>query len=353
MADEKNYDELAGQEARCWGMSAKEKLDAGVLPDLQIRYRRKESKKLWDDSEIEAFVRGGFKSKIINLCCSKPGRDVLELCCGPGQLALEAARRGAHVTGIDISPEVIEVGKRYQAGLSFDGSIDLVVADLNKMTLPKEKYDVVFVWDGLHHIADINHLISEVKTSLKPSGFFMVHDHAAASKKERFFAGIISYGLLFMLPTNESFLKKSKTALIRLRKLLQDTNNDEKENYGSNSTINSDVLVSPFEDISGENIVKKVIANFKVLELKRYLSLNGAAYVRIRPTYQHRWTAIKTLVVLLPANTLSRPQTRVLFCSWTEKIMRLKSARMLSSWARSHHHVEVRQLLLRIFSSKP
>ena len=168
IADQKNYDELAGQEASYWGKRAKEKSEAGVIPDLQFRYRAEESENLWDDSEVEAFVRGGFVSKIMNVCCSKPGRDVLELCCGPGKLALEAARRGAHVTGIDISPEVIEVGKRYQAGLSFEGSVDLVVGDLNKITLPREKYDVVFAWDGLHHIADINHLISEVKSSLRP-----------------------------------------------------------------------------------------------------------------------------------------------------------------------------------------
>lgn len=54
----------------------------------------------------------------MTFCCSEPGRDVLELCCGPGKLALEAAQGGAHVTEIDISPDVIEVGKRYQAGLS-------------------------------------------------------------------------------------------------------------------------------------------------------------------------------------------------------------------------------------------
>ena len=236
IADQKNYDELAGQEASYWGKRAKEKSEAGVIPDLQFRYRAEESENLWDDSEVEAFVRGGFVSKIMNVCCSKPGRDVLELCCGPGKLALEAARRGAHVTGIDISPEVIEVGKRYQAGLSFEGSVDLVVGDLNKITLPREKYDVVFAWDGLHHIADMNHLISEVKLSLRPGGIFVVYDHAAG-KINFYFASVISYVLLFMLPTNESFFKKSKTALKKLRKLLQhDTNNDEKESNSSNYT---------------------------------------------------------------------------------------------------------------------
>jgi 2-polyprenyl-3-methyl-5-hydroxy-6-metoxy-1,4-benzoquinol methylase len=299
ITDEGNYDELAGQESSYWGKRAKEKSEAGVLPDLQIRYRAKEPENLWDDSEVENFVRGGFVSKIMNGCCSKPGMDVLELCCGPGKLALEAARRGAHVTGIDISPDVIEIGKRYQAGLSFAGSSDLVVGDLNKITLPKEKYDVVFAWDGLHHIADINHLISQVKIGLRPGGILVVHDHAAASKNESFFAMVISHLLLLMLPTNESFLKKAKTAQKKLRKLLQhDTTNDERESNSSNSTADSDIFVSPFEDISGENIVQSVIANFKVLELKRYLSLNGAPYVKIRPTDKHRWTAIKTMAVL-------------------------------------------------------
>jgi len=110
---------------------------------------------------------------------------------------------------------------------------------------------------------------------------------------------VISHLLLLMLPTNESFLKKAKTAQKKLRKLLQhDTTNDERESNSSNSTADSDIFVSPFEDISGENIVQSVIANFKVLELKRYLSLNGAPYVKIRPTDKHRWTAIKTMAVL-------------------------------------------------------
>jgi hypothetical protein len=55
---EKKYDELARQKATYWGRRAKEKSDAGVFPDLHIIYRAKESENLWDDSEVEAFVRG-------------------------------------------------------------------------------------------------------------------------------------------------------------------------------------------------------------------------------------------------------------------------------------------------------
>lgn len=184
--DERNYQILSKQEATYWGKTFKGMLDSGCPPDLQIKYRAEKPVALWDDSEVNTFVRGDFVSKIVNICCSKPGREVLELCCGAGALALEVARRGAHVTGIDISPEAIEIGKKYQAELGFEGSIDLIVGDLNTTKLPKDKYDVIFAWDGLHHIANIDHLISEVTGALMPGGIFIVHDHAASSKKEHF-----------------------------------------------------------------------------------------------------------------------------------------------------------------------
>ena len=39
------------------------------------------------------------------------GRRLLDAGCGTGALAVEAARRGAHVTAIDLSPNLIEVAR--------------------------------------------------------------------------------------------------------------------------------------------------------------------------------------------------------------------------------------------------
>src|SRR5687767_6433660 len=38
----------------------------------------------------------------------KPGRKVLDVACGTGNLALPAARLGADVTGVDIAPNLVE-----------------------------------------------------------------------------------------------------------------------------------------------------------------------------------------------------------------------------------------------------
>ena len=37
-----------------------------------------------------------------------PGAKVLDACCGSGNLSIPAARGGAHVTGIDIAPNLLE-----------------------------------------------------------------------------------------------------------------------------------------------------------------------------------------------------------------------------------------------------
>jgi ubiquinone/menaquinone biosynthesis C-methylase UbiE len=37
----------------------------------------------------------------------QPGMRVLDVACGTGNLAIPAARRGAHVTGVDIAPNLI------------------------------------------------------------------------------------------------------------------------------------------------------------------------------------------------------------------------------------------------------
>jgi magnesium-protoporphyrin O-methyltransferase len=66
-------------------------------------------------SRIRATVRAG-REEMRNLLLSwlpadLSGRRILDAGCGTGMLAVEAARRGAEVVGIDVSPQLIEIGK--------------------------------------------------------------------------------------------------------------------------------------------------------------------------------------------------------------------------------------------------
>ena len=66
-------------------------------------------------SKIRATVRAGrtdMRDLLLSwLPADLTGRRILDAGCGTGMLSIEAARRGAEVVGIDVSPQLIEIGK--------------------------------------------------------------------------------------------------------------------------------------------------------------------------------------------------------------------------------------------------
>jgi magnesium-protoporphyrin O-methyltransferase len=67
-------------------------------------------------SKIRATVRAGrqeMRDTLLNwLPQDLTGRRILDAGCGTGMLAIEAARRGAEVVGIDVSPQLVEIGRQ-------------------------------------------------------------------------------------------------------------------------------------------------------------------------------------------------------------------------------------------------
>lgn len=84
-------------------------------------------------SKIRATVRAGRQEMRDTLLGWLPqdlsGRRILDAGCGTGMLAVEAARRGAEVVGIDVSPQLIEIGKE-RLPEDVKGRITLVAGDM-------------------------------------------------------------------------------------------------------------------------------------------------------------------------------------------------------------------------------
>ncbi len=260
----------------------------GQLPDLQIPYRKKQACALWDDTDVNLFVRGKYVKNILDLCCYKPGSECLELNCGPGVLALEVSRRGANVTGIDIASDAIQIAKDYQSKIikqKNQGTINLFTGDLNTINLPEKQYDVVFVWDGLHHIAEIDHLVSEIAKTLKDEGVLVVHDHAGIPLWKRKLAEKTSRLLIHILPTENNYSKKIRKVKDSILKTNKKTQQEE-------------LLTSPFEGVSGENIIKSIKSKFKIVELQRYLSLTQHVAAKIQPDCRWRFGLISLIIVV-------------------------------------------------------
>ena len=100
---------------------------------------------------------------------------VLDAFGGTGLVALELARRGAHVTLADVSPGMMRIarGRAERCGLS----LETVAADLtlnSAAELPGAPYDAITVAFGLRYVGDPAGLLRGLGAALAPGGAVVV-----------------------------------------------------------------------------------------------------------------------------------------------------------------------------------
>jgi len=98
-----------------------------------------------------------------------PGAQVLDIGCGGGLLSEALAQCGAHVSGIDLAPELIKVARLHalESGVKVDYQVR-AVADL---ALEKPGYfDVITCMEMLEHVPDPAAIIHNCQQLLKPGG---------------------------------------------------------------------------------------------------------------------------------------------------------------------------------------
>jgi SAM-dependent methyltransferase len=97
------------------------------------------------------------------------GKEILDMGCGEGELSTQLAKLGARVTGIDISPELIEVARKRAAADAVQDRTEFLVWDILEKPLPEERFDLVTCSAVLHHV-DIGKFLPVLWASLRPGG---------------------------------------------------------------------------------------------------------------------------------------------------------------------------------------
>jgi demethylmenaquinone methyltransferase/2-methoxy-6-polyprenyl-1,4-benzoquinol methylase len=94
----------------------------------------------------------------------EPGDDVLDACCGTGDLALAGERAGGRVTGLDFSERMLERARRKS------GTIEWVRGDLLALPFPDASFDAATVGFGVRNVEDLEAGLRELDRVLKPRG---------------------------------------------------------------------------------------------------------------------------------------------------------------------------------------
>ena len=125
------------------------------------------------------FMTPGGEGNVANLVDGLEIRDrrVLDIGCGIGGPAFVlASKYGAHVTGIDIEPQLIDEARLRAEKLGLSSSCEFVTVEPGPMPLPDESFDVVFSAGVIMTIENQDEVLAESLRVLKPGGTLTVYD---------------------------------------------------------------------------------------------------------------------------------------------------------------------------------
>lgn len=122
---------------------------------------------------------GGAKATefVLNKITLKPDMKVLDIGCGVGGPAIFAAEKyGCHVTGIDLTPDFIQIANNRTKENNLSRLLDFQVANVNHLQFKDESFDAAFMFHTGMNIPYKQEAYNETARVLKPQGTFLIYD---------------------------------------------------------------------------------------------------------------------------------------------------------------------------------
>jgi demethylmenaquinone methyltransferase/2-methoxy-6-polyprenyl-1,4-benzoquinol methylase len=134
-------------------------------------------------NDLQSFgLHRHWKRRVVALARVTPGARALDLCCGTGDLAFALAQRGAEVTGLDFSAQMLEVAKnrsgRMKAGTREPGSQNpnFIQGDALQLPFAENTFDILTVGYGLRNLASWERGLEEMRRVARPGARVIVLD---------------------------------------------------------------------------------------------------------------------------------------------------------------------------------
>jgi ubiquinone/menaquinone biosynthesis C-methylase UbiE len=94
------------------------------------------------------------------------GKSVLEVGCGIGLDAIKFAKNGAQVTAIDLSPQNVELAKKYFGYHNLEATIE--VGNAEQLRFPNNSFDLAIAIGVLYYTPNTQKAVDELLRVLKP-----------------------------------------------------------------------------------------------------------------------------------------------------------------------------------------
>ena len=136
-----------------------------------------EAARAWDEvapgyDEFVTPLNIDLSARVLQRAGLEPGMELLDVAAGSGAVSLAAARLGARVTAVDISPVMIE--RLEQRARQEDLEIDALVMDGHALDIESDRFDMAASEFGVMLFPDLPRGLREMVRVTKPGGRVVV-----------------------------------------------------------------------------------------------------------------------------------------------------------------------------------
>lgn len=139
-----------------------------MAPDRFAEFKSRQ-REMWSSFAPTATFTTPTAGHLVEFAAVQKDEAVLDVGCGTGVVAITAARRGARVSGLDLTPELLEHARANEE-IAGCGKIDWSEGDAESLPYKDASFDVVLSQFGHMFAPRPDVAISEMRRVLKPGG---------------------------------------------------------------------------------------------------------------------------------------------------------------------------------------
>lgn len=136
---------------------------------------------------------------------------LLDVATGTGELAIAAMKLDPeHITGIDISLKMLEIGQAKIKKMGLSGRIELIPGDSENISFGNDNFDVAMVAFGVRNFGDPLKGLTEMRRVIREGGLIMVLEFSKPSVFP--FRQVYGFYFLRILPLIGRLFSKNRSA---------------------------------------------------------------------------------------------------------------------------------------------
>ncbi|MGP1992603.1 bifunctional demethylmenaquinone methyltransferase/2-methoxy-6-polyprenyl-1,4-benzoquinol methylase UbiE [Zobellia laminariae] len=152
-----------------------------------------------------------WRKRVVAILTAQQPKNILDIATGTGDLAINLIETGAKkIVGLDISPGMLEVGKKKITHKKLDNTIEMIVGDSENLPFKANSFDAITVAFGVRNFETLEKGLDEIYRVLAPGGTFVVLETSVPTKTP-FKQGYNLY-IKYMLPAIGKLFSKDKSA---------------------------------------------------------------------------------------------------------------------------------------------